>query len=82
MEISGQPVALPPGWTVEVGRETSAVVNGQALPGLQFNLTYPASNITTSVFVPYSVMSNTQAVAQLFASRVAQITAVQNLAGG
>lgn len=82
MEIGGQPVPLPPGWGVEVGRESSAVVNGQTLSGLTFNLNYPLQNITTSVFVPYSVMNNVAAVSQLFAQRIQAVQGVQGLASG
>lgn len=81
MAIEGQPVPLPAGWQVEPGRETSQIVNGTTMQGLTFNLVMPAKNVTTSVFVPYAVMGNTQAVAAMFADRINSITAIQGLAG-
>lgn len=82
IEIGGQPVSLPPGWQIEVGREGTAVVNGQSLPGINFNLTYPATNASTTVFVPYQVLSNIAAVSQMFVRRVTEIQAAQGLTHG
>lgn len=79
MSVDGQPVPVPAGWEVQPGRETSEIVNGATMQGLQFNLVMPAHNITSSVFVPYSVMGNIQAVAAMFAARINSITAIQGL---
>jgi hypothetical protein len=69
----------PNGVTVSPGRETTMLgPNNTNVQGMSFTL----SNATigsTSIFVPYSLMSDTAAVAQLFADRVAQITAIAQL---
>lgn len=82
IEIGGQPVPLPPGWQVEIGQEGTAVVNGQSLPGIYVNLSYPATNVTTKVFVPYQVLSNLAAVSQQLNKRITDLQAVQGLTHG
>lgn len=79
MSVPPGVVTLPPGVQVSAGRETSQLgPNNQTVPGMVFNLTLP-SGATTSLFVPNAILPNTDAVAQLFANRVASIQAVEGL---
>lgn len=74
-------VTLPPGVTISPGRETVQLgPNNQNVQGMNFTLTLP-NGASTSVFVPYSIMGNTDFVTKLFADRVAAINAVTNLGG-
>lgn len=82
LEISGQPVPVPAGWTIEPGQEQTLLVNGTQEKGYTFNLNYSLKGITTSVFVPYSAMSSLPAVSQLFAQRIGQFQGVLGLAAG
>jgi len=75
----GNVVALPAGVKIDPGVETVANgANNQPVHGMKFILTL-ANGATTSVFVPYALMSQTDVVSKMFADRVAQITAVANL---
>lgn len=75
----GGTVTLPPGIAIAPGRETTQVgPNGQNVQGMLFTLTL-LNGAQTSVFVPYSMMTQTDAVAQLFADRVAAVNAVSAL---
>jgi hypothetical protein len=72
----GGPVVLPPGVTVQPGRETSQTnQQGQVVQGMLFPITLP-NGTTTTVFVPYSLLSNTPAVQQLFEQRVTALLAI------
>jgi hypothetical protein len=79
---SDNTITLPPGWTVSAGRETVQTnATGQNVQGLNFTLNNVASGVTSTVFVPYALMQQTQAVAQIFNSRIASITGVIGLGG-
>jgi hypothetical protein len=83
MSMSSSPgaVSLPPGVTIEPGRETVQTgPTGAPVQGMLFTLVLP-SGAQTSVFVPYALMSNTEIVSQMFAQRVASINAVTSLGG-
>ena len=81
MSPSNNVVNLPPGVTVEPGRETVQTgPTGQPVQGMLFTLVLP-TGAQTSVFVPYALMGNTDIVGQMFAQRVAAINAVTNLGG-
>ena len=81
MSSSSNAINLPPGVTISPGRETvQAGPAGQNIPGMVFTLTL-MNGANTSVFVPYSIMSNTSVVAQMFAQRVADIEAVSKIGG-
>ena len=75
-------VALPPGVTIAGQRETSQQnIAGQVVQGINFTLQLP-NGATTSVFIPYTVLANTQLVAQAFNERISQINAVNGLVNG
>ena len=65
-------VRLPAGWTIGSWRETSQSVNGQILQGVVFTLNAPMGG-ATSVFIPYSVLHNKDAVQALMVQRIASI---------
>jgi hypothetical protein len=72
----GPTIVLPPGVTVQPGRETSQTnTQGQVVQGMLFPITLPSGS-TTTVFVPYSLLANTEVVQQLFAQRVNAILAI------
>lgn len=74
-------VRLPAGVAISASRETSQTgLNGQIVQGMQFTLTLP-SGASTSVFVPYNLMSNTALVQQMFLDRINAINAVTALGG-
>lgn len=76
---SANVVTLPAGVSISPGRETvQSSPQGTSIQGMLFTLTL-ANQAQTSVFVPYSLMTNTAAVSQLFASRVAAIQGIANL---
>jgi hypothetical protein len=82
MSMSSNTISLPPGVTISPARETvQQGPNGQNIQGYVFTLTLPDNGAQTSVFVPYTLMTQTDVVAQMFAQRVAAIQAVTNLAG-
>ncbi|MGH2876224.1 MAG: hypothetical protein ACRDLV_08240 [Solirubrobacteraceae bacterium] len=71
-------VSLPPGVTVGPGRETSQVdAQGMITQGMAFPITL-ANGTTTSIFVPYSQLTDVAAVRQLIVSRVQAITAISS----
>lgn len=77
---SSNVVTLPAGVTISPGRETvQSGPTGASIPGMLFTLTIAPSNAQTSVFVPYSQMSDLAGVSALFASRVAAIQGVASL---
>lgn len=72
-------VTLPPGVSIAGQMETSRTgANGAVEQGQLYTLR-TASGVTTSVFIPYSVIGNTQAVAAAFNKRLADIGAIENL---
>ena len=80
MSMGGQ-VVIPYGVSVSPGRETTQIgPNNQNVSGMSFTLTLPNTS-TTSVFVPYAVMTNTDLVSQMFADRVNAINGVTSLGG-
>jgi predicted aconitase with swiveling domain len=73
---SPAPIQLPQGVTVQPGRETSQTnAQGAIVQGMLFPITLPSGS-TTSVFVPYSVISNTSYVEGLIQARVNAIMAI------
>lgn len=69
-------VTLPPGVTVQPGRETSQVNGqGQVVQGMIFPITLP-SGTTTTVFVPYTMIADTAYVQALFEQRVNAILSI------
>jgi hypothetical protein len=75
-EPSTTTVTLPPGVTVQPGRETSQVnPQGQVVQGMVFPITLP-SGTTTTVFVPYTMIADTTFVQALFEQRVNAILAI------
>ena len=79
MSDQGNAIVLPPGVAVSPGRETvQSNATGQNVQGMLFTLTL-ANGAQTSVFVPYSIMTQTDVVSSMFAQRVAAINAVSNL---
>lgn len=73
---NGQALTLPPGWTIGPGRETGQTQpSGQIVQGVVYGLTSP-SGTTTSVFVPYSMISNIAQVQGLFDARTSAIAAI------
>ena len=77
MSVSGSnQVQLPDGVTIGPPRETSQTNGqGQVVQGMLFPITLPSGG-TTTVFVPYSMIGNTQAVSALINERVAAIQAI------
>ena len=74
-------ITLRPGVTISPGRETVQTgSSNQPVQGMIFTLTL-ANGATTSVFVPYAIMTQTDVVSQMFAQRVAAINAVSGLGG-
>jgi len=81
MASSSGGVVLPAGVSISPGRETVQTgPTGQAVQGMLFTLTL-ANGAQSSVFVPYSLMSNKAIVAEMIASRVADINGVIGLGG-
>jgi hypothetical protein len=69
-------VQLPPGVTIGPGRETSQTnPAGQVVQGMAFPITLPNQSVTT-VFIPYTVLSNPQLAQSLIEQRVQQILAI------
>lgn len=69
-------VVLPPGVSVGAGRETSqANSQGQIVQGMLFPITLP-SGATTTVFIPYAMISNTAWVQAQFTERIDAIQAI------
>lgn len=69
-------VNLPAGWSVPTYRETSqANAAGQVVQGIAFTLQGPGGQ-TSSLFVPYSILSQTSAVEAAFLQRIAALTAI------
>lgn len=82
-DVSETPqVVLPPGWEVAPGRETTQLLNGNQVQGVVFNLTQATTGAAVSVFVPYSLFNNTNAVAQLFLTKINGITGILSLGNG
>jgi len=73
---SSATINLPPGVTVGPGRETSQTSpQGQIVQGMVFPITL-ANGSTTTVFVPYSQITDVATVQQLIGARVAAIMAI------
>ena len=69
-------IALPTGVTITPGRETSQVnEQGTVVQGMLFGIKL-GGGTTTTVFVPYSEISNTGAVESLINERVRAIQAI------
>jgi hypothetical protein len=69
-------VNLPAGVAIGPGRETSQTnPQGQVVQGMVFPITLPNGS-TTTVFIPYSQITNTQWVQEQFAQRVGSILAI------
>lgn len=72
---SGQ-VTLPAGVTVAYKRETSQPgPSGQIVQGINFGLDVDGQ-VTTSLFIPYALLGNTDAITSAIAQRVASIRAI------
>jgi hypothetical protein len=75
-ESASSPVTLPAGVAIGPGRETSQTnPQGQVVQGMVFPITLPNGS-TTTVFIPYSQITNTQWVQEQFAQRVGSILAI------
>jgi hypothetical protein len=69
-------VNIPFGAAITAGRETSQVDgNGTVQQGMVFGIKLP-DGTTTSVFIPYSQITNTSYVEGLIGQRVAAIQAI------
>lgn len=69
-------IQLPAGVTVQPGRETSTTnAQGQVVQGMIYPVTLPGGT-TTTVFVPYSVLSNIPQVQALFDNRINALLAI------
>jgi len=69
-------VQLPEGVTVGAGRETSQTSpQGSIVQGMVFPITLPNGS-TTTVFIPYSQITNVAQVQALISTRVAAIQAI------
>lgn len=76
MSTENTSIILPAGVTVQPGRETSQTnPQGQVVQGMLFPITLP-NGTTTTVFVPYTLIGNTEAVQVLFDQRVNAILAI------
>jgi len=75
----GSAVTLPAGVSISPGRETVQTgPTGTNVQGMLFTLTL-VNGASTSVFVPYTLMDQTDVVASMFAQRIAAINAVSSL---
>ena len=73
--IAGQ-IALPQGVQITTGYETSQVGSGGAVvQGMRFTVEIPGGT-TTTVFIPYSQITDTAAVESIVNARVAAIRAI------
>lgn len=80
MSSSGT-VTLPPGVSIAPGRETVQIgLNNQNVQGMLFAITLQ-NGATTSVFVPYTLMGQTDVVAKMFADRINAINNISTLGG-
>jgi hypothetical protein len=69
-------VTLPPGVTAGPARETSQTnQQGNVVQGVLVPITLPSGG-TTTVFVPYSVLSNSAQVQALFDNRINALLAL------
>lgn len=69
-------VQLPAGVSIGAGRETSQTnAQGIVVQGMQFPITLP-SGTTTTVFIPYTTLTNLAATQALIDERVNAIMAV------
>lgn len=82
MQVSGQNVPLPAGWSVSYGNEGTAIVNGQNQRGVTFNLTQVATGAVLTDFIPYTVMQHPELVASQFASKINNYLAAVALGSG
>ena len=73
---TGGAIILPAGVTIGPGRETSQTTpQGQVVQGMIFPITLQ-NGTTTTVFIPYTSLTNTQQVQALFTERVAALQAI------
>ena len=77
MSMQQQPaIALPVGWSIPTWRETSQTTGtGQVEQGIAFTLASPLNQKFT-VFIPYNILSSTDAVEATFNERIAAIQAI------
>ena len=69
-------ITLPPGVRVQAGRETTQQNSlGQIVQGMNFPVTLPTGTVT-NVFVPYTVLGNTELTQQLFDARIGAIASI------
>ena len=81
MSGDGYKIVLPPGVSISAGRETVQTnAAGMAIQGMLFTVGLP-SGTTTSVFIPYNLMTNRAEIARIIAERVDGINSVLNLGG-
>ena len=81
MSTSSGGVALPPGVSISPGRETAQTgPSGQIVQGMVYTLTL-ANGAQTSVFIPYSLMSNLDIVREMIVQRIDAINGVLGLGG-
>ena len=73
---NGPAVVLPSPWQVTGKRETSQTQNGMVVQGVVVSLTNPLTNVTTSVFIPYTVLPVVSAVQQLITDRINALNAL------
>jgi hypothetical protein len=73
-EVQG--VLLPPGWSIPTWRETSQPnAAGMVVQGISFSLSPPTGQ-STSVFIPYNLLTSTAAIQAAFNARIAAIQAI------
>lgn len=82
MTVAEEPtpdVQLPAGWSVSGYQDTTQTTAGnQVVQGIKFLLSGPGGG-STSVFIPRSALTNTQAVANEFNKQIGSIQAIVNL---
>jgi hypothetical protein len=79
VSMKGSQIVLPPGVSISPGRETvQAGPSGNTIQGMNFTLTL-LNGATTTVFVPYNLLSNIPVVQDMFDQR---INAINGVVGG
>lgn len=73
---SANTVTLPPGVTIGAGRETTqANPQGLIVQGMLYPLTLPGGT-TTTVFIPYTAITDAAQVQALFLARINALQAI------
>ena len=73
---SSPTLQLPQGWQIGVGRETGQTQpTGAVVQGLAYTLTSPTGTATT-VFIPYSMITNIPAIQGIVDTRIQAIQAI------